>query len=183
MLGIGDKLPEFTVTGVKPGFNEIVEDGVEAFEPITEKSFEGKWKVIFFYPKDFTFVCPTEIAEFARLNEEFEDRDAIVMGGSTDNEFVKLAWRRDHPDLNKLPIWMFADTKGELIDGLGVRHPDGVAYRYTYIVDPDNTIQHVYATNLNVGRNPKDTLRVLDALQTDELCPCNRDIGGATLVG
>ncbi|SNY90779.1 peroxiredoxin (alkyl hydroperoxide reductase subunit C) [Cohaesibacter sp. ES.047] len=181
MLGIGDKLPEFSVTGVKPGFNEIVENGEDAFEAVNEKSFEGKWKVIFFYPKDFTFVCPTEIAEFARLKDEFEDRDAVVMGGSTDNEFCKLAWRRDHPDLDKLPIWMFADTNGSLVDGLGVRHPDGVAYRYTYVVDPDNTIQHVYATNLNVGRNPKDTLRVLDALQTDELCPCNREVGGSTL--
>ena len=71
--------------------------------------------------------------------------------------------------------------QGSLVDGLGVRSPDGVAYRYTFIADPDNIIQHVYATNLNVGRSPKDTLRVLDALQTDELCPCNREVGGATL--
>ena len=181
MLGIGDKLPEFSITGVKPGFNDIVEDGESAFETLTEKSFEGKWKVIFFYPKDFTFVCPTEIAEFARLKSQFEDRNAVVLGGSTDNEFCKLAWRRDHPDLDKLPIWMFADTNGALIDGLGVRHPDGVAYRYTYIVNSDNVIEHVYATNLNVGRNPEDTLRVLDALATDALCPCNREIGGDIL--
>ncbi len=181
MVGIGEKLPEFEVVGVKPGFNNHEENGESAFEAITEKSFEGKWKVIFFYPKDFTFVCPTEIAEFARLAGEFEDRDAVVLGGSSDNEFVKLAWRRDHPDLNKLPIWAFADTNGSLIDGLGVRSPDGVAYRYTFIVDNENTIQHIYATNLNVGRNPKDTLRVLDALQTDELCPCNREVGGDVL--
>ncbi len=82
---------------------------------------------------------------------------------------------------HRLPIWQFADTNGSLVDGLGVRSPDGVAYRYTFVVDPDNTIQHVYATNLNVGRNPKNTLRVLDALQTDELCPCNREVGGETL--
>lgn len=181
MLGIGQKLPAFEITGVKPGFNDIVENGESAFETLNETSFPGKWKVIFFYPKDFTFVCPTEIAEFARLSGEFTDRDAVVLGGSSDNEFVKLAWRRDHKDLNKLPIWQFADTKGQLIDGLGVRSPDGVAYRYTFIVDPDNVIQHVYATNLNVGRAPKDTLRVLDALQTDELCPCNREVGGSVL--
>lgn len=181
MLGIGDKLPPFEVVGVKPGFNAHEEKGQSAFETLTEASFPGKWKVIFFYPKDFTFVCPTEIAEFARLSREFADRDAVVLGGSSDNEFCKLAWRRDHKDLNKLAIWQFADTKGSLIDALGVRSPAGVAYRYTFVVDPENVIQHVYATNLNVGRNPADTLRVLDALQTDELCPCNRSVGGATL--
>lgn len=181
MLGVGDKLPDFEVTGVKPGFNAHEENGVSAFEPITQASFPGKWKVIYFYPKDFTFVCPTEIAEFGRLAKEFADRDAVVMGGSSDNEFVKLAWRRDHADLNKHPAWQFADTTGALIDGLGVRSPAGVAYRATFVVDPHNVIQHVYVNNLNVGRNPQDTLRVLDGLQTDELCPCNRPVGGATL--
>lgn len=180
VLGIGSKLPSFEVVGVKPGFQLQEEMGQSAFETLTETSFPGKWKVIF-YPKDFTFVCPTEIAEFARLSKDFEDRDAVVLGGSPDNEFCKLVWRRDHKDLHRLPIWQFADTKGGLVDGLGVRSPDGVAYRYTFIVDPENTIQHVYATNLNVGRAPKDTLRVLDALQTDELCPCNREVGGETL--
>ena len=121
MLGIGEKLPEFTVTGVKPKFMQHEQNGESAFEPITQDSFEGKWKVIFFYPKDFTFVCPTEIAEFARLSGDFEDRDAVVLGGSTDNEFVKLAWRRDHADLAELPIWQFGDTNGSLVDGLGIR--------------------------------------------------------------
>src|SRR5512132_4148765 len=108
MLGIGDHLPSFSVTGVKPGFHAHQENGVSAFEEITEKSFPGKWKVIFFYPKDFTFVCPTEIAEFARLNPQFEERDTVVLGGSTDNEHAKLGWRREHPDLASLAIWNFA---------------------------------------------------------------------------
>lgn len=181
MAGIGDKLPCFSVTGVQPGFNEHEEAGLSAFVPLTQDSFPGQWKILFFYPKDFTFVCPTEIAAFARLASDFEERNAVVLGGSTDNEFVKLAWRRSHPDLDKLPIWSFADTNGSLVDGLGIRSAEGVAHRYTFVVDPDNVIQHIYATNLNVGRSPKDTLRVLDALQTDELCPCNREIGGATL--
>ena len=89
MLGIGDKLPDFKITGVKPKFMYHEENGESAFEPITADSFEGKWKVIFFYPKDFTFVCPTEIAEFARLAGEFEDRDAVVMGGSTVSHFAE----------------------------------------------------------------------------------------------
>src|ERR1700712_4711718 len=152
MLGVGETLPDFKVVGVKPGFMRHEENGESAFETLTQESFPGKWKVIFFYPKDFTFVCPTEIAEFARLNGEFVDRDAVVLGGSTDHEFVKLAWRRDHKDLARLPIWQFADTNGTLVDGLGVRSPDGVAYRYTFVVDPDNVIQHVSANNLNVGR-------------------------------
>ena len=181
MLGIGETLPEFKVTGVKPVFMEHEEKGESAFEDITQASFPGKWKLIYFYPKDFTFVCPTEIAEFGRLTKEFADRDCVVMGGSTDNEFVKLAWRRTHKDLARLPHWQFADTNGSLVDGLGVRSPDGVAFRATFLVDPHNVIQHVYVTNLNVGRNPQDTLRVLDALQTDELCPCNRQVGGETL--
>ena len=182
MLGVGETIPAFKITGVKPGFNEHEEKGVSAFEKLTNASFPGKWKVIFFYPKDFTFVCPTEIAEFARLNKEFADRDAVVLGGSVDNEFSKLAWRRSHPDLDKLPMWSFADPGGAFTRALGVMNEDeGVSYRATFVVDPEGTVQHVYVTNLNVGRNPADTLRVLDALQTDELCPCNRQVGGETL--
>jgi len=179
MLGIGDILPEFEVTGVKPGFMKHEENGESAFEAITENSFEGKWKVIFFYPKDFTFICPTEIVEFAKLNEEFEDRDVVVLGGSTDNEFCKLAWRREHPELAKLAQWSFADTNGSLVDGLGIREMTaGVALRATFIIDPHGVIQHVSVNGLNVGRNPKEVLRIVDALQTDELCPCNRPLGG-----
>lgn len=182
MLSIGDKIPDFKITGVKPGFMRHEENGEAAFEPITQDSFPGKWKVIYFYPKDFTFICPTEIVEFAKLNGEFEDRDCVVMGGSTDNEFSKLAWRREHPDLAKLDQWSFADTTGSLVDGLGIREiEEGVALRATFIVDPHGVIQHVSVNGLNVGRNPKETLRILDALQSDELCPCNRPLGGDTI--
>ncbi|HEX8661975.1 MAG TPA: redoxin domain-containing protein, partial [Brevundimonas sp.] len=125
---------------------------------------------------------PTEIAEFARLNPQFEERDAVVLGGSTDNEFSKLAWRRDHPDLANLAIWSFADNGGKFARQLGVlNEEEGVALRATFVVDPHNIVQHVYVTNLNVGRAPADTLRVVDALQTDELCACNRPVGGETL--
>ncbi len=181
MLGIGDKLPNFSITGVKPGFMAHEENGQSAFETITQDSFDGKWKVFFFYPKDFTFVCPTEIVEFAKLESEFADRDTVCMGGSVDNEFCKLAWRREHKDLANLNQWQFADTNGTLVDGLGIREDSGVAYRATYIVDPHNVIQHVSVNNLNVGRNPKEILRILDGLQTDELCPCNRPVGGENI--
>lgn len=182
MKTVGEKLEAFSVPAAKPGFNHHEENGESAFETITEASFPGKWKIIYFYPKDFTFVCPTEIVEFAKMKADLADRDAVLMGGSTDNEFCKLAWRREHADLNKLNHYSFGDSHGSLVDMLGVRDPAaGVALRATFIVDPHNTIQHVSVNNLNVGRNPSEILRILDGLQTDELCPCNRSVGGATL--
>ena len=181
MKTVHDKLEPFAITGVKPG--ALTE--VDAFETITETSFQGKWKVIVYYPKDFTFVCPTEIVAYDKLAQDFADRDAILLTGSTDNEFCKLAWRNAHADLKKTNSWSFADTqRGELslIEQLGVFYaPEGAALRATFIVDPDNVIQHVTVNNLNVGRSPEETLRVLDALQTGELCACNRTVGGETL--
>ena len=182
MKTVGQQLDPFRVVGVKPGFNHHEENGVSAFEEINERSFDGKWKVIYFYPKDFTFVCPTEIVGFAKLAQDFEDRDAVLLGGSTDNEFVKLAWRRDHKDLDRLNHWMFADTTGSLVDMLGVRDAkEGAALRATFIVDPDNVIRFASVNDLSVGRNPQEVLRVLDALQTDELCPCNWQKGEEVL--
>jgi peroxiredoxin (alkyl hydroperoxide reductase subunit C) len=182
MLGVGEKLPDFKITGVKPGFNHHEEKGVSAFEDVTKASFPGKWKVIFFYPKDFTFVCPTEIVGFDKLGKDFADRDAVLLGGSTDNEFSKLGWRREHKDLSGLKHYSFGDTTGSLVDQLGIRDKQaGVALRATFIVDPDNVIQHVSVNNLNVGRSPEEVLRILDGLQTDELCACNRAPGSSTL--
>ena len=195
MKTVGDKLEKFAMTGVKPGV--LTPD--DAFETITEKSFEGKWKVIVYYPKDFTFVCPTEIVAYDKLNKDFADRDAVLLVGSTDNEFCKLAWKNAHEDLKKTTCWMFADTQrthytykdsfdpiGDkvegLVDQLGVFfNPAGAALRATFIVDSENVIQHVTVNNLNVGRNADETLRVLDALQTGELCQCNRQVGETTL--
>jgi len=182
MKTIGNTVEPFNVVGVKPGFNHAEENGQSAFETITEQSFPDKWKVIYFYPKDFTFVCPTEIVGFAKLKSHFEERDAVLLAGSTDNEFCKLGWRRDHKDLDRLNHWQFGDVTGSLVDQLGVRDvKEGVALRATFIVDPDNVIQHVSVNDLNVGRSPEEVLRILDGLQTDELCPCNRNLGGATL--
>lgn len=181
MKTIGDKIETFAVTGVKPG--ALTVDG--AFETITDKSFEGKWKVIVYYPKDFTFVCPTEIVAYDKLNKDFADRDAVLLIGSTDNEFCKLAWRNAHEDLKKTNSWSFADVARDelsLANQLGIFYgPAGAALRATFIVDPDNVIQHVTVNNLDVGRNPDETFRILDALQTGELCPCSRPIGGETL--
>ncbi len=182
MIGVGDTLPEFEVVGVKPGFNDPEENGTSAFEAINNASFAGKWKIIYFYPKDFTFVCPTEIVAFAELNDDFDARGAVVMGGSTDNEFCKLAWRRDHSDLNKLNQWGFADNGGVFMDALGIRATgDNVALRATFIVDAENVVQHISVNPLSVGRNPEETLRILDAIQTGVNCGCNREVGGDVL--
>ncbi|MCG8435765.1 MAG: peroxiredoxin, partial [Gammaproteobacteria bacterium] len=130
----------------------------------------------------FTFVCPTEIAAFGALNNEFTDRDAQVLTGSTDSEFVHLAWRHQKAELNDLPFPMLADIKRELTSALGILdQEEGVAKRATFIVDPEGIIRFVSVTDMSVGRNPEEVLRVLDALQTDELCPCNWQQGDATL--
>jgi len=176
MLGVGEKFPDFSVTATVS-----LEKGKE-FETITNDDYAGKWKIYFFWPKDFTFVCPTEIAAFGKLNKEFQDRDAQVLGGSTDSEFVHHAWRTHHADLKDLPFPMLADVKRDLTGQLGIIDENaGVAQRATYIVDPDDVIRFAYVTDLSVGRNPQEVLRVLDALQTDELCPCNWQKGQETL--
>ena len=171
MLTVGQKLPPFALKAVPGG---APKNPSQAFVDVSDRSFPGKWLVIFAWPKDFTFVCPTEIAAFGKLAGEFADRDTEVLGLSTDSEFVHLAWKRDHADLTDLPIPMMADVKRELSAALGILHADeGVALRATFIVDPDGVIRHVSVNDLDVGRNPRETLRILDALQTDELCPCN----------
>ncbi len=176
MLGVGEKFPEFSLKAT------VSTDLKNAFKDIDQDSYSGKWKVYFFWPKDFTFVCPTEIAAFGKLNREFSDRDAQVLGGSTDSEFVHLAWRQNHEDLKNLPFPMLADIKRELCEELGILDPkEGVAQRATFVVDPDNVIRFVSVNDLAVGRNPEEVLRVLDALQTDELCPCNWKKGEETL--
>ena len=179
MKTVGDKVGKFAITGVRPGQPE------DAFFTITDESYPGKWKVVVYYPKDFTFVCPTEIVAYDKLARDFEDRDAVLLTGSTDNEFCKVAWQKAHTDLQKITHTQFADTARDehsLIDQLGIFYqPAGAALRATFIIDPDNVIQHVTVNNLNVGRSPEETLRVLDACQTGELCACNRAVGGETL--
>ena len=176
MLTVGEKFPAFELTAV------VDLDLKKAFQTITENTYEGKWKVYFFWPKDFTFVCPTEIAAFGTLNAEFASRDAQVLGGSIDSDFVHWAWRNEQPSLRNLPFPMLSDIKRELSAALGILDPNaGVCQRATFIVDPENKIRFVYVTDLSVGRDPKEVLRVLDALQNGGLTPCGWQKGEETI--
>lgn len=176
MLTVGDKFPDFSVTAV------VSRDPEDAFVTLTRHSYPSKWLVMFFWPKDFTFVCPTEIAEFGRLSQEFAQRDCQVLGVSVDSEYVHLAWRKHHPQLADLSIPMLSDIKRELCHALGVIDREaGVALRATFIVDPQGLIRFVSVNDMNVGRNPTEVLRTLDGLQTDELVPCGWQRGQPTL--
>ncbi len=176
MLTVGDKFPALTLP---------VQQGVAALpngETIDTGETGGKWKVVFFWPKDFTFICPTEIIGYGELKNDFADRDAVLIGASTDTDFVHFAWRKSDERLAACDFPWIADNSKKLASALGiVAEPEGVAFRATFIVDPHNVIQHVTVNGLNQGRNPAEALRVLDALQTDELCPCNWSQGEEVL--
>ena len=176
MKTVGDRIPSFRLAAT------VSRERGKEFQELTEQSFAGKWLVLFSWPLDFTFVCPTEIAEFGKRNRDFADRDAQVLGLSLDSEFVHLAWRNQHADLKDLPFPMLADKKRELCEALGILHPrEGIPLRATFVVDPEGVIRFASVHDLDVGRNVDEVLRTLDALQTGELCPCNWQKGDKTL--
>ncbi|MEU6559165.1 peroxiredoxin [Nocardia nova] len=183
LLTIGDQFPAYNLTAVIGGDLSKVnaQQPDDYFTQISSDDHAGKWRIVFFWPKDFTFVCPTEIAAFGKLNDEFADRDAQVLGASVDNEFVHFQWRAQHEDLKTLPFPILSDLKRELVEATGVLNADGVADRATFIVDPNNEVQFVSVTAGSVGRNVDEVLRVLDALQSDELCACNWKKGDPTI--
>lgn len=173
---VGSAFPQFSKKAVV-----ATEKGKE-FKDVSNEDFKGKWAVMFWWPKDFTFVCPTEIAEFNKNWSNFDDRDTVLLGASTDSEFVHLAWRQNHNDLKELRFPMIADTSKSLAEELGIlEQNEKVAYRATFIIDPEGIVRWVNINDLSVGRNVAEVLRVLDALQTDELCPCNWSKGEETL--
>ena len=175
MLGVREPFPSFALQAVVS-----LEKGKE-FQELSATSFPGKWLVVFFWPMDFTLLCPTEITAFGKKNGEFVDRDTQVLGASVDSQFVHLAWRKDREELRSLPFPMLADNKRALSSALGILHPEeGVALRATYIVDPQGIVRWACANDMKIGRSVDEVLRVLDALQTDELCPCGWKKGEPT---
>ncbi|MBL1065829.1 peroxiredoxin [Streptomyces sp. 7-21] len=175
MLTVGDTFPPYDLTAC------VGLDAEKAFTRIDHTTYGSMWRAVFFWPKDFTFVCPTEIAAFARLNGDFLERDTQLLGVSGDSEYVHYAWRRSHEDLRDLPFPMLSDSRHELMRACGVQDADGFAQRAVFLVDPGNVVRFAMVTDGSVGRNPSEVLRVLDALQTDELCPCNWTKGEPTL--
>ena len=176
IASIGERFPQFSLTACVS-----TEKGKE-FGQISSGDMKGQWSVVFFWPLDFTFVCPTEIAEFNKALGEFQDRNTAVYGASTDSHFVHLAWRQNHADLRNLGFPMLADNRKELSEALGILHPtEKIPLRATFIVDPEGVIRWVTVNDLKVGRNVEEVIRTLDALQTDELCPCNWERGQETL--
>lgn len=175
MLTVGDKFPDFSLTAV------VSLERDRQFEEVSLASCRGKWFVLFFWPMDFTFVCPTEVADFARRIREFDDRDVRVFGASIDTHYVHLAWREQRDELRVVPYPMLSDVKRSLASDLGILHESGVALRATFVVDPQGIIRWVAVNDLTVGRNTAEVLRVIDALQTGDLCPCNWQKGAPTL--
>jgi len=174
MLTIGDKFPKFK----KPAILANKEFGDVAS---VDHKKDGKWMVMFWYPKDFTFICPTEIIEFNNQHDKFVELNSILYGASTDTEDVHLAWRENDRNLSDLKFPLIADTSKSLSKKLGILQPEKVAYRATFIVDPDGIIQWININNDNTGRNIAEVLRALEATQTEDKTPCNWEPGQATL--
>jgi alkyl hydroperoxide reductase subunit AhpC len=182
VLTVGDKFPKFSLKAVKAGAEGLGGPDL-SFTTITSEDNLNKWKVIFFWPMDFTFVCPTEVVDFNKIAKEFKDRDTILYGISIDSEFAHLGWRVGTPDLRDLSIPLLSDLKRELSTELGILDKTyGVPLRATFIVDPTDTIRWVMINDLYVGRNPREVLRVLDALLTGQLCEASWQKGDKTLV-
>ena len=162
-----------------PIFHAEAVDGKGEFIEVDSKDYLGKWLVLFFYPLDFTFVCPTEITGFSKQFSAFEALNAKVIGGSTDSAHSHKAWLKDLGELN-YPL--FSDMSRTMSRDFGVLIEDkGIALRGTFIIDPEGTLRYALYHDLGVGRSVTETLRVLKALQTGELCPMEWNEGGSTL--
>jgi peroxiredoxin (alkyl hydroperoxide reductase subunit C) len=158
-------------------------DGTDAqFRSIRISEFKDKWVCLFFYPLDFTFVCPTELVSFNKALGEFEDRNCVVLTASTDSVYSHKGWCDSHADLKGLKYLMLSDGTHQMSEAYGILLEEkGIAYRGIYLIDPHGVVRWLAVHDLSVGRNVQEVLRVLDALQTDKLCPCNWKPGEKTL--
>jgi peroxiredoxin (alkyl hydroperoxide reductase subunit C) len=173
IITIGDRVPDLEVEAYVPG-----EPGAVRLSPA---AYRGRWLVLFFYPRDFTFVCPTELAGFAELEPAFAAEDASVVAASTDSYWCHRAWYESAEALAGVEFPVIADTAHELSEAFGVLTADGSALRGTFVIDPDGTVRYASVVDQSVGRSPEEVLRVLQALRTGELCPVSWRPGQATL--
>ena len=177
LLGLGARFPDFSLhacVSAEPG---------SEFRIVDSHELEGTWTAIFFWPRDFTFVCPTELVEFNRAHREFRALAARVFGVSGDSHHSHLAWRTENPALRNLAFPMLADADKEVAEELGILDPiEKVPLRATYLLDKERKIRWLCVNDLSVGRSTGEVLRVLAALQCGELCPANWSPGQATLV-
>jgi peroxiredoxin (alkyl hydroperoxide reductase subunit C) len=168
-LKVGHKAPDFKLKGAKGG--ELGEWNLS--------EFKGKWTVFFFYPADFTFVCPTEVKSFQVSLNKFEEKNAVVLGCSVDSPHVHLAWAES---LGGIDYPLLSDVHHSTsIDYNVYVEEDAVTLRGTFIIDPEGILRWYQISDNNIGRNVDEVLRVLSALQTEKLCPAEWTEGGATL--
>lgn len=169
MVQVGQPAPDFELEGVVG----------DSFEKIKLSDYRGKWVVLFFWPMDFTFVCPTEVTAMSKRAEDFGKLDAVILGASVDSKFTHLAWIEK---IGKICYPMLADITKQVSRDYGVLiESDGVALRGLFIVDPEGVLRYQVVHDLNIGRNVDEVLRVLSALQTGELCPVDWEEGAPTL--
>lgn len=176
---VGRKVENFEAPAFDPRTDEFITVSLE------ENMKAGKWTVLFFWPKDFTFVCPTEIIGFSERQAEFAAEDAVVFGVSTDTTHVHQAWTKlaaQDGGIGKVNFPLLQDSAHLLSEQFGVLiEEEGVALRGTFIISPEGVLEHSTINSLNVGRNVDETLRTLTALKSGGLCPLNWSKGDATL--
>jgi alkyl hydroperoxide reductase subunit AhpC len=169
MLSLNAAAPDFALDGVQAG-------RVRRF---SLREYRGRWVVLFFYPADFTFVCPTEVLGFQKRLSEFEEKDAEIVGVSVDDVASHRAWA---DELGGLAFPLLSDPDGRVARVYGVLdEPEGRAFRATVVVSPEGTIAYLVVSPMNVGRSVDETLRVVTALQTGRLCPADWKPGQPTL--
>ncbi len=162
-----------------PAFRNVVAYHKGEFTNVSLADYRGKWLVFFFYPRDFTFICPTEIKGFAKMEGEFKKLGAEILAASTDSEWSHKTWlERDLPEV-QYPV--LADTTLEISRAYNVLGDDGAADRGLFIIDPDGIVRYIVVSAGSVGRSVKETLRVLKAVQTGERCPLDWEEGEKTL--
>lgn len=180
-LLVGIKAPSFSGNALVGGDATILSPD-KAFIEIKNEDYLGKWVCLFFYPLDFTFVCPTEIEDFGRHYNEFKELNCEVIAASTDSQFSHLAWRSSHPGLRNLPFPMLADFTGNVARNFEIlKEETGYALRGLYLINPEGVLVYSVIHPEAVGRSSKEVLRVLSALQTGKLTPCNWEAGEETL--